>query len=48
MDRPLGGAGTYVRAMERRRDGVVWRVPELDIPGWAAAQPGTGGLPVTH
>lgn len=41
-------AGTYVRAMERRRDGVVWRVPELDIPGWAAAQPGTGGLPVTH
>lgn len=41
-------AGTYVRAMERRRDGVVWRVPELDILGWAAAQPGTGGLPVTH
>ena len=41
-------AGTYVRAMERRRDGVVWRVPEFDIPGWAAAQPGTGGLSATH
>ena len=41
-------AGTYVRAMERRRDGVVWRVPELDIPGWAAAHLGTGGLPATH
>jgi len=34
--------------MERRRDGVVWRVPELDIPEWAAAHPGTGGLPATH
>lgn len=37
-------AATYVRAMERRRDGITWQVPELRCPDWAVTALGTGNL----
>ncbi|RRD48755.1 hypothetical protein [Arachnia propionica] len=33
-------ASTYVRAMERRRDGVTWQVPDIPCPDWALADLG--------
>lgn len=35
-------ASTYVRALERRRGGITWRVPDIPCPDWAVAELGTG------
>lgn len=34
--------GTYVRAMEHRRGGITWQVPDLPHPAWAVAELGLG------
>ncbi|SHJ61181.1 hypothetical protein SAMN02745244_02886 [Tessaracoccus bendigoensis DSM 12906] len=36
-------AATYTGALENRRSGQFWAVPQLEIPDWARADLGTGG-----